>query len=303
MLIFKREKSKKGTVTVFLQGGLGNQLFQLAAGIDVSGGSLDRLILDFTLLNHSKTIRQPELATLLNKEGFHSIKFGGPLPTLLLKLVRSVAIRLRFVRVFLMRFGFFVEVEGTGNLILERAQKCKKKIYLLGYFQNLESPQKIRPFLLSALKIENLHRLEFELVDFLGVHIRRGDYADFKDSYGIISEKSVLQICNAVLPSNFIKKALVASEDFEVASRISRGMRMNFESIELISTSASGIEVLKVLVNAKVLIMANSSLSWWGAFLNSSNADVYYPQPWFKSLADPQLYLEDWIPYSVDWEE
>jgi hypothetical protein len=43
-------------------------------------------------------------------------------------------------------------------------------------------------------------------------------------------------------------------------------------------------------------IIANSSFSWWGAYLRKNqNAPVYAPNKWFKGMDDPdQLLPPDW---------
>jgi hypothetical protein len=45
-------------------------------------------------------------------------------------------------------------------------------------------------------------------------------------------------------------------------------------------------------------IIANSSFSWWGAYLNQDeNKCVIAPSPWFNdpSLVDTDMYPDNWI--------
>ena len=50
--------------------------------------------------------------------------------------------------------------------------------------------------------------------------------------------------------------------------------------------------------NCKHNIIANSSFSWWGAYLNKNkNKKIISPSKWFKneSIIMKDLYCKDWI--------
>ena len=43
------------------------------------------------------------------------------------------------------------------------------------------------------------------------------------------------------------------------------------------------------------LIMANSSFSWWGAFLNNNAERVIAPYPWMNGRDTSGIYAPEWI--------
>ena len=296
-------RNKEKLVTVFFQGGLGNQLFQLAAGLDATEGNPERLILDFTLLKRSGTIRSAEILNLLKTEKFHSIHLQRRIYVLPLKIIRSIGLRIRFARNLISMFGFFVEGKKLDNNLLLNARKYPGSSLLLGYFQTSHSALHMRKEIMSVLRKDELFITTLSRQKYLFIHIRRGDYIEWKNSYGVISEKTLIEIGNKIIKKSTILKTLVASEDSDVASRVRDALNLDNNLIECVPPEATGIELLRIISNAKILVLANSSLSWWGAFFNSNQPDTYYPLPWFKSEQDSELILENWKSYKVAWEQ
>ena len=55
---------------------------------------------------------------------------------------------------------------------------------------------------------------------------------------------------------------------------------------------------MQLMSNCKHNIIANSSFSWWGAYMNNQNAVVCYPSRWFGPAAHnhntKDLFPENW---------
>ena len=47
-------------------------------------------------------------------------------------------------------------------------------------------------------------------------------------------------------------------------------------------------------------IIANSTFSWWGAWLNQNNNKIVLaPNKWFNTMSAPDVVCEDWIKIEV----
>lgn len=148
--------------------------------------------------------------------------------------------------------------------------------------------------MVSPLKPITIKIMDYiQSVNSVSIHFRRGDYIGnrihetdkteyYKEALNIIQSK----VENPVY--------FVFSDDI---NWIRENFKTSFETHYIdFNDSESNYEDLKLMSSCKHNIIANSSFSWWGAWLNS-NPDkiVISPKKWFN---DDMLNYEDVIPQS-----
>jgi hypothetical protein len=74
---------------------------------------------------------------------------------------------------------------------------------------------------------------------------------------------------------------------------------MNFDIdtvfVEFVSAVSGSMEMM-LMSNCKHNIIANSSFSWWAAWLNQNNEKmVVAPKRWFANIDNPDIYPQTWI--------
>jgi len=134
--------------------------------------------------------------------------------------------------------------------------------------------------------------------EHVSLHVRRGDY---------ISNPKYNRILNGVCDDVYYKNALAYLEDnigkkftILVFSDDLIWVRDNFKFLDKYNVrfihGFSDFEDLYLMSRCDHNIIANSTFSWWGAWLNShDNKIVVAPKLWFKSDCCDDLIPEDWI--------
>jgi hypothetical protein len=132
---------------------------------------------------------------------------------------------------------------------------------------------------------KQIHEL-FELakvnrIDRVSIHVRRGDYVKFHTSFPPIHRR-YLQPAIKFFTDRGYKKFLVFSDDIEWCVEHFKSYDGDF----LYSGGQNEFQDLSLMANCTHNIIANSSFSWWGAWLNQNpNKIVISPHPqagnWF----------------------
>jgi hypothetical protein len=295
---------------ISLTGGLGNQLFQLAAGISLSKNTpigLEYQLLRPRLASNGKPDlasfklppcviledkrRQPSnvetnLTYMMIKADQTNKYIGGKVGKFVFRTISSIA-----ASNFLHEPRWVPEVKGLG---FSEISLPRQNILLTGFFQSYKWAFEENTFdKLHSMRV--LERSELipkykeiaEVENPLIVHIRLGDYRNVK-SFGIPASKYYNDSIREQLKNFDHKKIWVVTNDPKAARlMISDVYSKLIRWVPEIEESAA--KTLEVMRFGSGYIIGNSSFSWWAAALSySKNPIVISPDPWFQDISTPK---------------
>ncbi len=258
-----------------INGGLGNQMFQYAVAKAIAIKNNDIFKLDITDYETYKLHNGYRLNIFRIDEKIANIndiqKLKG-FDNLFYKILRKLNLYTKR--------SHYKERERT---IFDTNVFNEKNIYLDGYWQNEKYFLDIREELLKDFTpkennttIVDSYLKQISNINSVSIHVRRGDYSKHPE-IGILDisyYKNAIKYINDKIdnPSFFI-----FSNDLEWCEK-------NFDFIEnklFINDTKTEIEDMTVMKNCKHNIVANSSFSWWSAWLNrNTNKIVIAPKKW-----------------------
>jgi hypothetical protein len=297
--------NKKSTQVV-LNGGLGNQLFQLAAGLFFSEGS--HLILrgdlgkprinSFGEIQLSK-FRMPENVQIVHgsprnlvirKIFSYCIRQSATASNRLLKIPVELVTSL-IVSFFELRK---TQCKISGGIGFDpRVAELNSRSLLIGYFQCWQYPS--RPTVYERLMriapltySEELRLLINEALEVkpIFIHIRLGDYK-LENSFGIPDEGYLRESLKAIRNRIGERPIWVFSDEPDLAKSILSSA--SIDDYRLISEiDGSPEQTFELMRHGSGYVIANSTYSWWAAFLRKDvKAPVCMPEPWFRNQTDP----------------
>jgi hypothetical protein len=292
-------------IVIRLKGGLGNQMFQYAIGKQLSNIHKTKLILDLSYLldrtpKENFTFRNFELSKFnIDAEYKSNSEFEYLYNNNLISKVHRKISRINFISENDMRFNPNVWVAGK-NIYLDGYWQCEK------YFESIRSillnDFKLRPVLLSQIDYDiSLLDIKKQITstNSIAVHFRRGDYVT--DS--VINQQhgtcSILYYRDAIkYISNIVKNPhfYLFSDDSEWLSN--QNIIEDYPTNLVVTTNMHLDMYLMSL--CKHNIIANSSFSWWSAWLNNNeNKIIIAPKRWFRddkrNAETKNLIPEAWI--------
>jgi hypothetical protein len=272
-------------VIVKIWGGLGNQLFQYNFGKYLASQLSTKVLYDIQIINNHRGFTPRDLnITLINiqleiasKEDINKMKdcTNGFLSRIERKLAQK----------FPHLFSSF-QVESTPHNIID-SHNLKDNCYYDGYWQNYQYLMTMElifqnEFSLKSPLSENLKESveKIKSSQSISIHIRRGDYISIKKNYKFYGVCSKIYYENAIqfITRNLFKPTFyIFSDDLSWAKENFIGHQYNF------ITGNQPAEDLYLMSLCKHNIIANSTFSWWGAWLNQ-NAEkiVIAPKQWYN---------------------
>jgi hypothetical protein len=286
-----------GAVIVSLSGGVGNQLFQYAAGRTVAQERevplqvVARPHLATRTLGIRDLLDVPK-AVLTPRERFLGGFPDAPLQRLPLTLKQPV-------KTFGRRAAGFLVFEQTS---LEMADPKPvfdarhRTILLRGFFQHPTYYESVLPALVDEMVARLGSRLDIARGDgVVAMHFRRGDYV--LNGYALplsFHDDALTEIARA----HEFGRIVVMSDDVAFSALVAEHLRgRGFEAIDLeADPSRTDLDSFITLATAQHVVMSNSTFVWWAAVvgdrIRSAERTVVCPKPWMPARATALLPVE-----------
>ena len=277
-------------IIVKLMGGLGNQMFQYAFSLYLKNQKSE-IYFDksFFYQNFANgvTPRTFELSAYgIECEEKGKIFFGN-------KIVKRILKKLSKYKLIPVRYFNEVNISESISSSIEHYEGYWQDIkYLLPNHNRLRKDFDYSHKLIGLNK-ERLDKIEKSTAT--AIHIRRGDYitnAAASDMHGICTLDYYKKGLDEVLKTVDCNLIVIFSDDIEWCKK---NMEFDIETIFIEGNDKDPHADICLMSKCSAHIIANSSFSWWGAFLSHSQK-VIYPSKWFASEKEsPKIFLDSWI--------
>jgi len=285
-----------------IKGGLGNQMFQYAAGRVLAEINKTNLLLDTKIYDNQIMHNGFELSRIFN------IDSGIAKHKDISKLNRFYNYKIeKYIRAYVSKFLNNYNYYNEKNVTFDSEFfKLKDKCYLSGYWQSekyfanhvdlIRNQFKFKIFLSSQNSIiaDTIKKTS----NTISLHIRRGDYLS------TVEARSVHYVCNL----DYYKRAMreietkiinptyfIFSDDIEWTKKNIK-IKKNHHYIDH-NNSIESYNDMRLMSLCDHHIIANSSFSWWGAWLNPKiDKIVIAPKKWFANGLDCTTHVpENWL--------
>ena len=171
--------------------------------------------------------------------------------------------------------------------------------YYYGYWQDEQYFIDIRERIQKSFKFQNIdlanEQLSKEMLscNSVSLHIRRGEYRQF--GMTIIGEDYYAKAINHIISIVKNPSFYVFSDDQNEARNISKQMNISPTIIDY-NHGRNSYKDMYLMSKCKHNIIANSSFSWWGAWLNNNeNKIVIAPKIWDTKLINFHPQPTSWL--------
>ena len=290
---------------VKINGGLGNQMFQYAFYKALQHSNNNEVFIDLSayqgkqfqdginLLHNGFEL--PDLFNITYQEApLNDVRKLSTQPTNLLN---------RVLRKYFTKKTHFIDKNFGFNKELI-SKPLPSNIYLEGYWQTEKYFSHIKDEILrdfsfkTPLSKKNLEVLEEAGTETASIHIRRGDYLKTQ-TLNVCSKDYYLNAIKLLFSKVNPKSILVFSDDIpwcksdlKLEEYITNILKLNNIKIFYIdwNTGKDSYQDMQLMSKCKYHIIANSSFSWWGAYLDPNPEKIVIaPSIWNLRELNPSI--------------
>ncbi len=286
-----------------LNGGLGNQMFQYALGRVMTKLNKTEFFLDLSLYDSNIKIDTPRSYELDIFPNITALKISSEKLATFTKPNKWKLLLNHYLKLHLQAYPKNWIRENDHNYHPE-ILKLRGNYLLDGYWQTEKYFKRYRKLILKDFsfpeKISKKNKDILELIkrkNAVSIHVRRRDYVANKYTSAYHSTCSFSYYTKA---TSYIQKK-VKNPWFIIFSDDPRWCKKHLpvpKDTFFVShnTGKNSFEDMRLMSYCKHNIVANSSFSWWGAWLNQNQEKIVIaPRKWFN---DPKVNPHDIIPDS-----
>jgi hypothetical protein len=286
-----------------LSGGLGNQLFIVAAALAYSSSTGRDVFFTREEVRRSDKVRNA------------SLKQFGFRGQIALEYIKSPNLQLRyFVSRFSRVIGRPLNHGSAGIGFDPNLLTAGDALLIRGHFQTyryLEFPL-VNDFFQGIYAVNPSPQFtalaeEFRQTPTLAIHIRLGDYKSLSESFGLLSARYYEAAGRQAINNTSVKiqNVFIFTDDPDGVNDYVKLLDLGLP-IKILGRGygLSDVESLLLMSEAQSLVISNSTFSWWAGMLGNKEKTVIAPRKWFRSMEDPdQLYPPAWHLMESDWIE
>lgn len=283
-----------------ISGGLGNQMFQYAFLLAMREATGDECLMDTSKYATYNLHNGFELGEVFNISAVSATKEE-------LKRVTRYTTNYKLSRVY----RKFLPKKKTEVLELDGCRynpnifrDANGDMFYEGIWQDEKYFSQVRPLILKEFSYKHPMNVQNEEASrkfaeklTISLHIRRGDYLQHKNYIGLCG----LDYYTAAI--NYVKEKYGPDIQFAIFSNDMPWCRENI--LPLIeeydctlvdwNKGKDSYNDIRLMGYCKVNIIANSSFSWWAAYLNpNENKEVIAPAKWTNMPVQFKRQLDDW---------
>lgn len=286
-------------------GGLGNQMFQYAFAVALKKNYpneqvyIDTQHFKYLFINHYKSCHLHngyELNKIFSKTDIpvasakDIIKISQYIPNYFLSRVSR--------RLFPCRKSEYIE--RHNYIFYPEVFKKKESCYFEGYWQSAKYFMNAITEIRDCFEFDAPNKYNTNMCEQIcssssvGIHVRRGDY---------LLDPEYKGLCELDYYERAIKKIDTSGKHFFIFSNDIVWCRNNLlclfgeSNVTFVdgNKGANSAWDMFLMSQCDELIIANSSFSWWGAFLNKKATKIIAPKKWINRDYEADVYLDNWL--------
>ena len=180
----------------------------------------------------------------------------------------------------------------------------QNRFYITGYWQSDMYFQEYKEELLRIYTFKNVSQrnleisLEMQKKSSVSLHIRRGDYLDIPGALNICSKEYYQKAIEFIRKKVENPHFYIFSNDTIWSREFAQELGIEFTIIDH-NTGVDSFQDMYLMTQCKHNILANSSFSWWGAYLNQHHDAIRVaPYNWCQGHSEETLKTDtpsDWF--------